>query len=322
MSQPDITSQPYDISIAIPTYNGAQRLPDLLDKLESQIGVNHLRWEILVVDNNSHDNTAKIIHAYQAKWQSNADLVYVFEAQQGAAFARKTAIQKAKSELVGFLDDDNLPAENWVNEAVKFSRQFPQAGAFSGRIDGDFEGPPPEGFEKIKPFLAIRNHGDKVVSFEPEKLRLPPAASLVVRRQAWIESVPGKPIFAGRLKSRFMLGGEDYEVLLYLHKAGWEILYDPDLQTTHRIPQQRFERSYLLRLARGCGLTTCQLTLINTNPKNKPFVVFRIAIGSFRRLCHHVFKHKSQFKSNLENAFEFEFHLGSMLSPLCVRRWS
>ncbi|MGB5969814.1 MAG: glycosyltransferase, partial [Spirulinaceae cyanobacterium] len=46
-----------DFTVAIPTYNGATRLPQVLDKLKLQTGIEQLNWEILVVDNNSSDST-------------------------------------------------------------------------------------------------------------------------------------------------------------------------------------------------------------------------------------------------------------------------
>ncbi len=109
-----------DFTVAIPTYNGAERLPKLLDKLRSQLDTESLQWEIIVVDNNSTDHTAQVIKNYQQDWNSPYELTYILEEKQGAAFARHRAIQVATSELIGFLDDDNLPKENWVINAEMF----------------------------------------------------------------------------------------------------------------------------------------------------------------------------------------------------------
>jgi glycosyltransferase involved in cell wall biosynthesis len=48
------------------------------------------------------------------------NLRYIFEAQQGLAFARRRAIQEAKGSIIGFLDDDNLPDDNWIAAAYEF----------------------------------------------------------------------------------------------------------------------------------------------------------------------------------------------------------
>ncbi|MDY7015655.1 MAG: glycosyltransferase, partial [Cyanobacteriota bacterium] len=60
-----------DFSIAIPTYNGAKRLPDVLDCLRSQTHLHALNWEVLVVDNHSNDNTAAVVEAYQSYWPAD-----------------------------------------------------------------------------------------------------------------------------------------------------------------------------------------------------------------------------------------------------------
>ncbi|MDE5098657.1 MAG: glycosyltransferase, partial [Trichodesmium sp. St16_bin4-tuft] len=53
-----------DFTIAIPTYNGAEKLPLVLEKLNSQINTEKLSWEVIVVDNNSQDNTEQVIREY------------------------------------------------------------------------------------------------------------------------------------------------------------------------------------------------------------------------------------------------------------------
>ncbi|HEY9635330.1 MAG TPA: hormogonium polysaccharide biosynthesis glycosyltransferase HpsE [Coleofasciculaceae cyanobacterium] len=308
-----------DITVAIPTYNGESRLPNVLERLRSQINTEHLAWEILVVDNNSTDNTAKIVQDYQANWSAPYALNYCFEAEQGLAFARQRAVKEASGTLIAFLDDDNLPANDWVATAYSFGRQHPRAGAFSGQIHGDFEVTPPENFKRIQAFLAIREHGCEPHRFEPENLRLPPGAGLVVRQQAWYESVPNRPILIGRVGGT-VVAGEDYEVLLHLHKAGWEIWYNPEMHMAHQIPHWRLERDYLLPLSRGIGLATCQLRMINAKNWQKPIVFVRTLLGNLRRVVLHSITYRGQLKNDLIAACELEFFWGSLMSPFYLLR--
>jgi glycosyltransferase involved in cell wall biosynthesis len=303
-----------DFTVAIPTYNGAKRLPALLDKLQSQSDGESIAWEILIIDNNSTDQTATVVQSYQKSWQHPFPLRYCFEPEQGAAFARLRAVREAQGEWIGFLDDDNLPTADWLVEAHRFSQEHPAAGAFSGQIHGEYEVDPPENFKQIQAFLAIREHGPKSKRFQPNKLQLPPAACLVVHKQAWTESVPARPFLTGKLPG-LLVQGDDYEPLLYLHKAGWEIWYDPDLHTYHQIPCQRFERDYLLLLARGCGLATYRLCLINAKNWEKPIIFVRTLLGNLNRICHYWIKYRGQLKTDLVPAVELEFHVGSFMSP-------
>ena len=53
------------ITVAIPTYNGAQRVPQVLERLLAQQHLENIKWEVLVIDNNSTDNTPQIVHDFQ-----------------------------------------------------------------------------------------------------------------------------------------------------------------------------------------------------------------------------------------------------------------
>jgi cellulose synthase/poly-beta-1,6-N-acetylglucosamine synthase-like glycosyltransferase len=64
-------------------------------------------------------------------------------------------VREAKGDLIGFLDDDNLPYSNWVVEAYKFGQKHPESGAYGGQIHGKFEVEPPVGFERIAGLLAL-----------------------------------------------------------------------------------------------------------------------------------------------------------------------
>jgi len=300
-----------DFTVAIPTYNGATRLPKLLDKLRQQTGLDPISWEIIVVDNNSSDNTAQVVQEYQGNWLPGVPLNYVLEPEQGAAFARLRAVKEAQGELIGFLDDDNLPNPDWIAQAYSFAQEHPQAGAFSGQIHGEFEVEPPENFQRIQAFLAIREHGSTPHQFEPQNLRLPPAASLVVRKKAWCETVPSRPTLTGKLPG-VMIQGDDYEPLLYMYKAGWEIWYHPDLHTYHQIPRWRLERDYLLSISRGCGLATCQLRMINATPWQKPIIFLRTLLGNLRRVIWQFIKYRQNVKTDIIMACEMEFFLGGL----------
>lgn len=303
-----------DFTVVVPTYNGADRLPRLLEKLSSQVGTEDIQWEILIIDNNSTDGTAQIVKNYQATWCYPYLLRYCFEPQQGLAFARQRGVEEAKGKLIGFLDDDNLPHLNWLIAAYTFGQLYPRAGAYNGQIHGEFEVPPPENFEKIAQFLAIREHGSQPFRFEAENLRLPPGAGLVVRKIAWQESVPPHPALIGRLK-KTRIAGEDYEALLHIHKTGWEIWYNPEMHIAHQIPQERLTREYLLPLAKGIGLATYQLRIVQANNWQKLVFFLRTFLGNLRRIIRHLIKHRRYIKSDLVAAFQLHFFWGSLLSP-------
>lgn len=307
-----------DFIVAIPTYNGADKLPSLLEKLRSQSGTEHFSWAVLVIDNNSTDNTATVVKSYQKAFAGAVSLHYAFEQQQGAAFARLKAMSVAKSkwqcEWIGFLDDDVAPDSNWVAAAYAFGQSHPKAGAYGGQIHGDFEVEPPDNFARIKSFLALRERGDKAHRYDPDTLSLPPSAAWVIQAQAWHDNVPAKPKLGGRAHGS-MVQGDDYEPLLRIHQAGWEIWYHPDMHVSHHIPASRLQRSYLTKLSRGCGLCICQLRMINTDRWQRPWVFCKLILSNLRRVVLHWTKHRHRIRTDLVAACEMEFFLGSFLSP-------
>jgi glycosyltransferase involved in cell wall biosynthesis len=303
-------------TVAICTYNGSQRLPLVLEKLKQQEGVATIAWEIIVVDNNSTDNTPIIVQQYQG--QSDIPCIrYIFESQQGLAFARQRAVQEARSHLIGFIDDDNLPGAQWVAAAYEFGKHHPAAGAYGGRVIGQFDVLPPPDIQKIATLLALQDYGLSHRRLSPRHMQVPSGAGLVIRKQAWQSSLPTRPFLIGRTEGS-MLAGEDYAVVLHLARHGWEIWYDPAMVITHQIPAWRLEKSYLARLAIGAGLVMYYLWLIPARPWQWPWVFLKTSFGNLlqfgRRLCHS----RTQVLTNPVITADTAFYFASTMSPFYI----
>lgn len=305
-----------EFTVAIPTYNGEQRLPDVLERLRSQVGA-AFAWEILVVDNNSDDGTARLVQQYQADFPH--PIRYCFEPRQGAAFARRCAVQAAQSDLIGFLDDDNLPASDWVAAARRFAQSHPQAGAYGSQIHGEFEAELPPNFDRLLPFLAITERGAEPLRYEPGRKLLPPSAGLVVRRQAWLACVPPHTVLGGRTAGS-MLTGEDLEVLSHIQRSPWEIWYNPEMELTHKIPRQRLERSYLLAFFRGIGHSRFVTRMLSVQPPLRPLMWLAYTLNDLRKIVKHALRHRLRLRTDLVAACEMQLFVSSLLSPLYLWR--
>jgi glycosyltransferase involved in cell wall biosynthesis len=308
-----------DFTVAICTYNGENRLPEVLEKLRSQINTEQIQWEIIVVDNNSKDNTAKIVEKYQANWPSSYPLRYCFEPQQGLAFARQRAVEEARGELVGFLDDDNLPALNWIIEAYCFGKNHPQAGAYGGQIHGDFEIEPPEEIRTVvKYYLAIVERGNKPYQYQKRGV-FPPGAGLVVRKQAWCENVPEKIFLSGRI-GQSLMANEDLEVQSYIQNAGWQIWYHPKMHMDHKMPSQRLEREYLIKIVRGDGLARHHIRMLRVKPWQRPLAFILYLANDLRQLILHFIKYRNVLETNIEAACKMEHLIATLVSPFYLFR--
>lgn len=303
-----------DFTVAICTYNGENRLPEVLERLRSQRQAEHFSWEVLVVDNNSRDRTTQVVQTHQKNWTGVGALVYCFEAEQGAAFARQRAIREANSALIGFLDDDNLPDPNWVAAAYEFGKQHPNAGAYGSRIRGIFETEPPANFERIQPFFALTDRGDVPLQYDPNSKLLPPAAGLVVRRGAWLNSVPDHCILSGRTPGN-MLTGEDLEALSYIRQAGWEIWYNPAMQIQHKIESYRLQKNYLVSFFKGIGLSRYVTRTIGMKPWLKPLATLTYMVNDCRKIFVHFIQHGKTARTDPVAASQLALFIGSVISP-------
>lgn len=315
-----------DFTVSICTYNGEKRLPAVLERLRSQINIQQISWEIVVIDNNSTDNTGKVVQEYQANWSQAYPIKYYFEPAQGLAFARQRAVQEANGTLVGFLDDDNLATPNWVAEAYAFGQAHPKAGAYGSKISGEFEVEPPENFGKISPFLAIGG-GTKAICYTSSDYKysykkvLPPGAGLVIRKQAWLESVPERLVFQGRVGAS-LVAAEDIEALLHIRKGGWEIWYNAEMHIYHQIQKQRLEKEYLMNLLRSIGLGRHHTRMLGYKVWQRPFVFPVYMANDIRKIILHFIKYRSVLKTDVVAACEMELLLGSLISPfhLCKQK--
>jgi len=118
------------VSVVIPSYNYARFLGDAIESVVRQV---YERVEIVVVDDGSTDDTARVVGSYPA-------VKYVRQENQGLAAARNTGIRHATGEYVVFLDADDRLLPTALAAGVESLRDHPEAAFTWGRfrcIGGD-----------------------------------------------------------------------------------------------------------------------------------------------------------------------------------------
>jgi len=106
-----------DISIVIPAYNEEKYILNSLRSLLNQNLVNTISYEIIIVDNNSTDNTYKIVKNFIDKYRKSNDKIsfeLIREYRKGVAFARQTGFSMANSKIIATLDADCIASPLWV----------------------------------------------------------------------------------------------------------------------------------------------------------------------------------------------------------------
>jgi glycosyltransferase involved in cell wall biosynthesis len=274
-----------DITVSICTYNGEERVQEVLDCLSEQKKIDKVEWEVIVVNNNSTDETKDVVHGYKKEWSQSAPLKVVTERKQGLAFARQRAIDEAAGRWVAFLDDDNLPASDWVFEAVSFAKEHPSAGAFGGQLIGEYEVDPPRTFGLVKGLFAINECKETFSYSEMGTGEFAPGAGLVVRRDAWKQHVPDKLSSTGVSQGSRADVGEDIEAQWYLHQAGWDVWHNSDMVARHKMPSDRFEPEYLKRFFEGIGISRHRTRMMRFAWWQQPFMILAFWLNDLRKLC-------------------------------------
>ncbi|MBW4552219.1 MAG: hormogonium polysaccharide biosynthesis glycosyltransferase HpsE [Aphanocapsa sp. GSE-SYN-MK-11-07L] len=311
----------FDFTVAIRAYNSAKSLPAVLEKLLKQVGTESFRWEVLVVDNNSQDATAAVVADYAKRWRSDGQLRYVLEPRQGQSFARECAILNANTDLVGFLDDDNLPHPDWVAQACKFGQAHPEVGAYGSNILAKLDGTPPPDFVQVNIYLAISHRGSTAYCYKRAYPRLVPiGAGCVIRKQAWFDSVPQKRRLRGRFDQNRKLvpsSSEDMEIMFNIQN-NWQVWHNGKMVVEHHLALHRLETDYLLRIARLGGLSAHACRIAQLRSWQRPLMPLLVPLlllfdGIRVAVCY--LKDGRDFSHDRGKACNFQFRLGRLLSP-------
>jgi len=95
--------------------------------------------EILVVDNNSNDNTRELVESFF----DVLPLRYVFEPKQGLSAARNRVLVESNADIIVFIDDDISVSQSFIAEYQRAFQDYPDAGFFGGKINVDWCGAAP-----------------------------------------------------------------------------------------------------------------------------------------------------------------------------------
>ena len=112
------------VSVILCSYNRAAYIPLALQSLVNQ-NITPTIFEIIVVDNNSTDDTTTVCKNFIAAHPQHT-IKYLTEIQQGSSFARNTGAAIAKAPLLCFMDDDAVAAPDYIEKIIAFFIQYPQ----------------------------------------------------------------------------------------------------------------------------------------------------------------------------------------------------
>jgi len=121
------------LSIIICTYNRVSFLKLCLNSILNQIKKDH-NIEIIVIDNNSTDETKKYVEGLDIKY-----IKYHIEKKQGLSFARNRGIEVALGRYLAFVDDDAIINSNWLDSLLDELKKDLKNHIYGGPIYPKFE---------------------------------------------------------------------------------------------------------------------------------------------------------------------------------------
>lgn len=235
------------ISAVICTYRRIDTLASAIESLINQ-SLPSNEYEIIVVDNNSGDDTPEIVRRYVK--DTSFSVKYVLELEQGLSHARNTSIKHAEGEIIAFLDDDAEADPGWLRALIEIYDNIPDAWAVGGKVLPIWDAERPKWLkDTMLRSLSIVEWGD-------EK-----------RPLKWPERIIGancsfrKPVFSeiglfstnlGRI-GKILLGNEDTEIQERIHKMSKFVFYTPQAIVHHHVPRERMTKKYFYERSYGAG---------------------------------------------------------------------
>lgn len=228
-----------DITVLVCTYNRSNDLRELLHSALAQDTGGEFTYEVLIVDNNSQDDTRAVAEAFLER--GHRSLRYVFEPRQGRSYALNLGLRAARGQIYALADDDLILPENWLREIVSAFHAHPEASVVGGKVLPLFKGQSPPWLTRSHwSAIAMADYGDHPFIANAANPVCLLAGSF---RLADVKAVGG---YSGELGvSRDRIGGtEDVDLLSRLYKAGRHGVYVPQILVHHKVQPERLTKRY------------------------------------------------------------------------------
>lgn len=195
------------VSVVIPAHNESKIIESCLRALLNQ---SHPADEIIVVDNNSTDDTVARARAFPG-------VTVITEPRQGITFARTAGFEAAQSDIIARIDADTVVSRDWVERIRTEFLEHPDIGALAGNA-AVHELSPGRHYWATWVYRLFRRWHEKSIGVSPMMYGYNGA----VRAQAW-RDIRGIVNFDDQIIS------EDVDVTISLLKTGHRIRFSPAL---------------------------------------------------------------------------------------------
>lgn len=195
------------------------------------------KYEIIVVDNNSQDNTCELVNLFTQKYNN---IRYCFEPKQGLSHARNRGWQEAKGEYVGYIDDDCKAPRQWLQIAEKVIERF-SPGVFGGPYYPFYNDPKPYWFKDLYGSLYMGK--EERILDDDEYLS---GGNIFFRRELLPKTNGFNPSLG--MKGGKISTGEETALQFFIRKniSNEVVFYEPELFVYHLVPLKKMNLKYKL----------------------------------------------------------------------------
>jgi len=242
-----------DLTVCICTHNRPRYVRDCLDGLRAQT-VSRDRFSLQLVDSGSSPPVATEL--YGLAIEHGARLIRLD--QLGVSMARNAGAWAARTPFIAYIDDDAIPASNWVASILDAIGQPGRPPALiGGRILPRWESPLPRWWpDSLRGVLSIIEHegrGEYRTRSVPASLE-PYAANMVVHVLSLL-AAGGFGGASGRFGNS-LLSDEEVQLAWMLQDAGYSVRYDSRITVHHQIQARRMRPDWLLSRLYWQGAST------------------------------------------------------------------
>lgn len=177
----------FKISLVICTYNRDKYLPEALESIRKQ-DADLDQFELIIIDNNSTDNTATISKSF-IKNNPGVSVSYYFEKNKGLSFARNRGITEANAPVIAYVDDDAILSPGYIRQLVSFFDTYPNAVGSGGKVIPKYEcGQPPVWMNKyLNGFVGNHDFGENILMYD-KKMKYPPGCNMAYKKEILLQA--------------------------------------------------------------------------------------------------------------------------------------
>jgi len=264
------------ITVILCTYDRCRSLQNALESVASSKLPESTEWEVLVVDNNSRDQTRVVVEDFSSRYPGR--FRYLFEPQPGKSHALNAGIRDAAGSVLAFMDDDVMVDPDWLQKLTASLHSSEWAGV-GGRVLPLWSGPPPKWLS-----LEVRHHLAPLAVFdlpqEAGQISEPPFGTNMAFRKEVFEEYGGFRTDLGP-RPGSEIRSEDSEFGQRLLDGGKLLRYEPSAVVYHPVSNERLKKEYHLNWWFDKGRTDIRVHGIKPNTR---CFVGKIPLYLFRRL--------------------------------------